>query len=141
MPTVKRYQLLVKSGGLAALKELSVGGRTSVLDQETREWIALALAVLQGLTDSTVMLGPILAYAPSSKREWAFASRVFTFGKLRQISDLHTASPIRDGESNHRQKALKTTARVKPSSRGYLLNRCTIRYASSDNDCTSCAKV
>jgi hypothetical protein len=24
---------------------------------------------------------------------------------------------------------------------GYLLNRCTTRYASSDNDCTSCAKV
>jgi hypothetical protein len=25
--------------------------------------------------------------------------------------------------------------------RGYLLNRCTTRYASSDNDCKSCAKV
>jgi hypothetical protein len=26
-------------------------------------------------------------------------------------------------------------------SHDYLLNRCTIRYASSDNDCISCAKV
>jgi transposase len=43
MPTVKRYHLLVKSGGLATLKALSVGGRASVLDHETREWIGLAL--------------------------------------------------------------------------------------------------
>ena len=43
MPTVRRYNLLVRSGGLDALRELSVGGRKSVLDEATREWIASAL--------------------------------------------------------------------------------------------------
>ena len=43
MPTVKRYEALIKCGGLDALRELSVGGRTSSLDQTTREWIASAL--------------------------------------------------------------------------------------------------
>jgi transposase len=43
MPTVKRYQALIQRGGLDALRELSVGGRTSSLDHATREWIASAL--------------------------------------------------------------------------------------------------
>ena len=43
MPTVRRYNLLMRGGGLDALRELSVGGRKSVLDEATREWIACAL--------------------------------------------------------------------------------------------------
>ena len=43
MSTVKRYQALIARGGLDALRELSVGGRTSLLDQTHREWIASAL--------------------------------------------------------------------------------------------------
>ncbi|WP_087633922.1 helix-turn-helix domain-containing protein [Caballeronia telluris] len=41
--TVKRYEAAVNSGGLAALQKMSVGGRSSVLDQEALEWIALTL--------------------------------------------------------------------------------------------------
>jgi transposase len=41
--TVRRYQATVKAGGLAALQKMSVGGRSSVLDQEALEWIALTL--------------------------------------------------------------------------------------------------
>lgn len=43
MPTVRRYQALINNGGLEALDTLSVGGRKSILDQPTREAIALAL--------------------------------------------------------------------------------------------------
>ena len=41
--TVRRYLAHVEAGGLDALKGLSVGGRSSVLDPETRAWIAAAL--------------------------------------------------------------------------------------------------
>jgi transposase len=42
--TVKRYLSIVKGGGLDGLRKMSVGGRGSVLDQATREWIASALS-------------------------------------------------------------------------------------------------
>jgi transposase len=41
--TVRRYKAIVESGGLDALKQMAVGGRTSVLDQQALEWIAEAL--------------------------------------------------------------------------------------------------
>ena len=43
MPTARRYQALIKRGGMEALRALGVGGRTSSVDQETRDWIAAAL--------------------------------------------------------------------------------------------------
>jgi transposase len=41
--TVKRYKALIDTGGLEALKALSVGGRTSALDANALAWIAKAL--------------------------------------------------------------------------------------------------
>ena len=41
--TVRRYKAILESGGLDALKQMAVGGRTSVLDQQALEWIAEAL--------------------------------------------------------------------------------------------------
>jgi transposase len=41
--TVKRYKAILDDGGLDALKKMSVGGRSSVLDAEALEWIADAL--------------------------------------------------------------------------------------------------
>jgi transposase len=41
--TVKRYKALVDEGGLEALRQLAVGGRSSVLDQEALVWISKAL--------------------------------------------------------------------------------------------------
>jgi transposase len=43
MPTARRYQTLIKHGGMEALRALGVGGRTSSVDQETRDWISAAL--------------------------------------------------------------------------------------------------
>ena len=41
--TAKRYQDLVAAGGLAALENMSVGGRPSSLSPEAFDWIAAAL--------------------------------------------------------------------------------------------------
>jgi transposase len=41
--TVKRYQTIVSTGGLEALRKMGVGGRSSALDQQALEWIAAAL--------------------------------------------------------------------------------------------------
>jgi transposase len=38
--TVSKYKKILDSGGLDALKHLSVGGRKSALDAEARQWIA-----------------------------------------------------------------------------------------------------
>jgi transposase len=62
-PTVKRYQSLVKAGGLDALRGLNVGGRESVLDKETLAWVAAALC--------------------SSARHYGFESDAWTNGRLR----------------------------------------------------------
>ncbi len=43
MATVKRYKALVDEGGLEALRQLAVGGRSSALDQEALVWISKAL--------------------------------------------------------------------------------------------------
>jgi transposase len=54
--TVKRYKALIDSGGLDALKQLGVGGRSSVLDPKALEWIARALqgpAKLHGFPSDT----------------------------------------------------------------------------------------
>jgi transposase len=51
MATVKRYRAIIDAGGLDALKQMGVGGRSSVLDHQALEWIASALqgsAKLQG---------------------------------------------------------------------------------------------
>ncbi len=51
MATVKRYRAIIDAGGLDALRQMGVGGRTSVLDHQALEWIASALqgsARLQG---------------------------------------------------------------------------------------------
>ncbi|WP_086386223.1 helix-turn-helix domain-containing protein [Caballeronia sordidicola] len=41
--TAKRYQELFAAGGLAALENMSVGGRPSALSPEAFDWIAAAL--------------------------------------------------------------------------------------------------
>jgi transposase len=43
MATVRRYKALVEAGGLEALRQLGIGGRSPVLDQAALEWIATAL--------------------------------------------------------------------------------------------------
>ncbi len=43
MATVRRYKALIDAGGLNALRQLGVGGRSSVLDQKALEWISTAL--------------------------------------------------------------------------------------------------
>jgi transposase len=43
LATVRRYKALIDAGGLDALRQLGVGGRTSVLDQRALEWISAAL--------------------------------------------------------------------------------------------------
>jgi transposase len=42
-PSAKRYKALLEEGGLAALENISVGGRKSVLDPTAFDWIAEAL--------------------------------------------------------------------------------------------------
>jgi transposase len=41
--TVRRYRNLVQSGGIDALRQLSVGGRVSSLNPDALDWIARAL--------------------------------------------------------------------------------------------------
>ncbi|MBP0589637.1 helix-turn-helix domain-containing protein [Paraburkholderia sp. LEh10] len=42
--TVRKYRTLVNEGGLDSLRRLSVGGRSSVLDEAALRWIADALS-------------------------------------------------------------------------------------------------
>jgi transposase len=42
--TVRKYRTLVNEGGLDSLRQLSVGGRSSVLDDAAMQWIASALS-------------------------------------------------------------------------------------------------
>src|ERR1700712_775996 len=51
LATVRRYKAMIDAGGLDALRQMGVGGRSSALDQHALEWIAQALqgsAKLQG---------------------------------------------------------------------------------------------
>lgn len=43
MQTVRRYKVIVDQGGLDALKQMSVGGRASALDDTALQWLAAAL--------------------------------------------------------------------------------------------------
>lgn len=43
LATVRRYKALIDAGGLDALRQLGVGGRSSALDQHALEWISAAL--------------------------------------------------------------------------------------------------
>ena len=63
--TVRRYKTLLEDGGLAALKQMSVGGRPSVLDHAALQWIANAL------------LG--------SAREHGFPSDAWTNSRVREL--------------------------------------------------------
>jgi transposase len=63
--TVKRYKAILEVGGLAALKEMSVGGRASALDAAALEWIAGALR--------------------GSAREHGFGSDAWTNARLREL--------------------------------------------------------
>jgi transposase len=65
LATVRRYKALIDAGGLDALRQLGVGGRTSVLDQRALEWIS---AALQG-----------------SARAHGFDSDAWTNARLRSI--------------------------------------------------------
>ena len=49
--TVKRYKAVLEDGGLAGLKQMSVGGCAPALDAAALEWIA---AALHGSAESTV---------------------------------------------------------------------------------------
>ncbi|MBN3856454.1 MULTISPECIES: helix-turn-helix domain-containing protein [unclassified Paraburkholderia] len=63
--TVRRYKTIVEDGGLAALQQMSVGGRPSVLDQAALGWIALALH--------------------GSARDHGFASDAWTNSRVREL--------------------------------------------------------
>jgi transposase len=63
--TVRRYKTILNDGGLDALRRISIGGRTSVLDDMAREWIANALR--------------------GSAREHGFPSDAWTNGRLREL--------------------------------------------------------
>ncbi len=65
LATVKRYKSMIDAGGLDALKQKGVGGRSSALDQKALEWIAQAL---QG-----------------SARAHGFESDAWTNGRLRSL--------------------------------------------------------
>lgn len=65
VPTVKRYKAILDQGGLDALKQMSVGGRSSVLDDTALQWIASALH--------------------GSAREHGFPSDAWTNGRLREL--------------------------------------------------------
>jgi transposase len=67
LKTVKRYQALVESGGLDALRQFSVGGRSSALDDDALIWISKAL---QG-----------------SAKVHGFESDVWTNSRLRGLID------------------------------------------------------
>jgi transposase len=67
--TVKRYKTLLDDGGLEALKQMSVGGRSSALDAAALEWIAAALR------------GPA--------REHGFPSDAWTNVRLRELIELN----------------------------------------------------
>ena len=69
MATVRRYKSLIDSGGLEALKQLGIGGRTSVLDQQALEWIASALQ--------------------RSAKLHGFESDAWTNARLRALIEMH----------------------------------------------------
>jgi transposase len=69
MATVKRYKALVEGGGLEALKQLGVGGRSAVLDQAALEWLAEALK--------------------GSARVHGFESDAWTNARLRALIERH----------------------------------------------------
>ncbi|WP_144143624.1 helix-turn-helix domain-containing protein [Paraburkholderia sp. BCC1884] len=41
--TVERYKAILDEGGLDALRQMSIGGRPSALDDDARQWLAAAL--------------------------------------------------------------------------------------------------
>ncbi|CAB3764311.1 transposase [Paraburkholderia humisilvae] len=63
--TVRRYKSIVDDGGLNALRCISIGGRTSLLDNSAREWIAQALR--------------------GSAKDHGFPSEAWTNGRLREL--------------------------------------------------------
>ncbi|MGF6721273.1 transposase [Paraburkholderia sp. GAS41] len=63
--TVKRYKAIVDDGGLDALSKMSVGGRSSVLDEEALVWISSALS--------------------GSAQEHGFSSDAWTNARLREL--------------------------------------------------------
>lgn len=69
LATVKRYKSMIDAGGLDALKQMGVGGRSSALDQKALEWIAQAL---QG-----------------SARAHGFESDAWTNARLRSLIETH----------------------------------------------------
>lgn len=63
--TVKRYRAIVEADGLDALKQLGIGGRVSVLDENALKWIASALQ--------------------DSARVYGFESDAWTNARLRSV--------------------------------------------------------
>jgi transposase len=63
--TVRRYKAILDRGGLEALKQVSVGGRTAALDEDALRWLA---AALQG-----------------SAREHGFPTDAWTNARVREV--------------------------------------------------------
>jgi transposase len=63
--TVRRYKSILDDGGLDALRRVSIGGRSSVLDDAARQWIGDALR--------------------GSAKEHGFPSDTLTNGRLREL--------------------------------------------------------
>jgi len=89
--TVRRYRSILDKGGLDALKQMSVGGRTAALDDDARRWLA---AALQG-----------------SAREHGFPTDAWTNSRVRELiakrfgtaySRVHTWQIVTDLGLSHR---------------------------------------
>jgi transposase len=63
--TVRRYKTILSDGGLDALRQVSIGGRSSLLNDEAKQWIADALR--------------------GSARDHGFPSDAWTNGRLREL--------------------------------------------------------
>lgn len=63
--TVRKYKAILALGGLDALSKVSIGGRSSVLDETARRWIATALG--------------------GSAREHGFPTDAWTNSRLREL--------------------------------------------------------
>lgn len=63
--TVERYKAILDEGGLAALSQMSIGGRPSALDDDARRWLAAALS--------------------DSARAYGFSTDAWTNGRVREL--------------------------------------------------------
>ncbi|WP_345817562.1 hypothetical protein AAGS40_26915 (plasmid) [Paraburkholderia sp. PREW-6R] len=82
--TVRRYKAIVANGGLDALSKMSVGGRSSILDEEALAWIESALSGSARESVFPVMPGQMHGYVSLSAGDLGFTTPASMFGRLQQ---------------------------------------------------------